>query len=70
MVVSRLGRPIVQEVLRMLDTVIKRQSGDAGDEVTTGGWGSVQPSGDAAYTTFLQDFRAILMEEYNQATFG
>ena len=45
MVVSRLGRPIVQEVLRMLDTVIKRQSGDAGDGVTTGGWGSVQPSG-------------------------
>ena len=70
MVVSRLGLPLVQEVLRMLDSLLKRQSGGGAEGASTGGWGSVKPSGDAEYAAFLQDFRAILMYEYNQASIG
>ena len=68
MAVSRLGLPLVQEVLRMLDSLLKRQNGEA--DAAAGGWGSVKPSEDTVYATFLQDFRTILMGEYSQASIG
>lgn len=66
MVVSRLGLPLVSEVLRMLEAQRKRQSGV--DSRTDAGWGSATVSEDAGYTAFLERFQEVLMSDYSEAS--
>ena len=68
MVVSRMGLSLVSEVLRMLDTQKKRQiSGSDGDRGGMG-WGSATVVMDASYREFLEEFQAVLLSDYSDAS--
>jgi hypothetical protein len=67
MVVSRLGISLVSEILRMVESLRKRQEGGKSSSIE-GGWGSADTSSDPRYIAFLEEFQKVLLADYSDAS--
>jgi hypothetical protein len=71
MCVARLGLPLVQEIVRMIDVLRQEKDGSNRNEAGSG-WGAISASSSSAtggkeYQEFLNMLRNKLMEQYSQA---